>query len=234
MNELEKLKVKIGTCDDKTVYNKCNRYILILEKLEDTLTNESRSDVVDKYHAQFKANKLLVKKIIDVVTLEEKDRCDSHSLGSHLSSMGISNKIIYKTGKEYIAGQILENSNTDFSLPYPIGETYYLTLEKAYFNVINTKLRRNGKNYSWYDNGQKREEYTIIDKKINGKYEEWYENGKKRRECNYVNDKLDGKYEEWHENGKKKIKCVYVDGNVVGKYERWFPDGTKDQYLSHN
>jgi hypothetical protein len=47
--------------DTKYVYKTCGNFIVVLEKLEDTLTNENRSNVSqngdDKLYAKYRANK---------------------------------------------------------------------------------------------------------------------------------------------------------------------------------
>ena len=48
-------------------YKKCGDYIVTMKKLPDTITNESRRNVVDPLYAKFRADKLMV------VSIEHKD-----------------------------------------------------------------------------------------------------------------------------------------------------------------
>src|SRR5437868_2965759 len=54
------------------LYKSCQKdYIVVLKKLDDSKTNESRKDVVDARYAKFRANKLQVVRIYNRVTGEE-------------------------------------------------------------------------------------------------------------------------------------------------------------------
>src|SRR5579871_4620212 len=60
--------------DEKYVYKKCNNlsnrllvWLVVMEKSENTKTNEERKDVVDKNHAKFRADELKVVDIINVI-----------------------------------------------------------------------------------------------------------------------------------------------------------------------
>src|SRR5271170_1795590 len=66
---------EIYTCSDKYVYKSCfnlpdeieiREWLVVLEKLDDTITNETRSNAVDKQHAKFRADKLKVIKIVNM------------------------------------------------------------------------------------------------------------------------------------------------------------------------
>jgi hypothetical protein len=53
--------------DEKYVYKTCGDFVVVLEKLEDTITNENRTNISqlgdNKLYAKYRANKLLVKKL---------------------------------------------------------------------------------------------------------------------------------------------------------------------------
>ena len=51
--------------DPKYVFKSCGNYIVVLQKLLDTITNESRSDVSNAMYANYRANKLRVILIIN-------------------------------------------------------------------------------------------------------------------------------------------------------------------------
>jgi len=52
-------------CDSTYVFKSCGNYLVVLEKLPDTITNESRSDISDHMHAKYRANKLRVILIVN-------------------------------------------------------------------------------------------------------------------------------------------------------------------------
>ena len=64
--------------DKKYVYKICGDYIVVLEKLPDTITNENRSNISqiddNKLYAKYRANKLLVKQIINKYDLTECEK----------------------------------------------------------------------------------------------------------------------------------------------------------------
>jgi len=193
------------------VFKICKNSIVVLKKLEDTITNESRSDVVDKNYAKFRGNKFYVEKIINLTTLEEMKED--------------TNWIHFKKNITYVSGTTVEELGFESKLDQVCaqGIHYFLTLEPAYYYYMVFPLHGTCK--EWHDNGQKAKEYNRKNRMFDGKYEEWYRNGQKAKECNYVNDILDGKYEAWHENGQQKKLCNYVDGMLDGNYKQWYNNG---------
>lgn len=53
---------------DPTAYTNYDKYLIVLEKLPDTLTNEGRQNVYSMNRARFRADKLFVHKIINIDT----------------------------------------------------------------------------------------------------------------------------------------------------------------------
>lgn len=79
----------------------------------------------------------------------------------------------------------------------------------------------NGRQVKYYENGQKKLEYTLVDDKKHGLYQRWYESGQKEKECSYVNGKKVGICQEWHPSGDLYLQCSYMDGQLEGLYEMW-------------
>lgn len=67
------------------VYKLCEQYLIVLEKVHDTVTNENRKNVrsVNTNRARFRANKLLVRQIIDVKTGKMIDSFTNMVWNSH-------------------------------------------------------------------------------------------------------------------------------------------------------
>ena len=63
--------------------------------------------------------------------------------------------------------------------------------------------------------GRKLWEIEIVNGKWHGKVLMWWENGQKKAEYTSKNGKRHGPYREWRENGAKKEESVYRDGFVV-------------------
>lgn len=106
------------------VFKSCKNYIVYLQKLYDTITNETRHKVYDKQHAKFRGNKFLVVKIIHKVDNTEIDEC---------ANTFYENKII-----KYIKNKIIEEKNYDYNKEIIDSEGihYFLTEKTAkYFEI---------------------------------------------------------------------------------------------------
>ena len=78
---------------------------------------------------------------------------------------------------------------------------------------------------SWYDNGQKKDEFTWKDGKVDGTWKWYWSNGTKMKEGNWKDSKLDGLWTEWDENGQKKEEVIFKDGEMISG-KKWNKDGT--------
>jgi hypothetical protein len=138
----------VATCSEYTNINKyvfisCRNYIIVLEKLHDTITNESKlSDISNPLYAKYRANKLRVILIInkfepfDVITEIQEDSI-----------------MKYETDK------IVEVDDYDMDLDqvFTTGIHYFNTIEQAfYWKIIDFNPTYTGKYMCWYHNGNKR------------------------------------------------------------------------------
>ena len=152
--------------DSDTCYTCCGDYIVTMKKLPDTVTNESRKDVVDPLHAKFRANKLLVVSIKHLITGKKIDRIQNMSYQNK--------KIWYEASKEVIEPDLDK-----------VGINYFRSREAAFYwqnDQIKDGLMR-----AWHDNGQIDEECPIVNGKVHGLYRSWYESGQKRNETMFIN-----------------------------------------------
>ena len=76
-------------------------------------------------------------------------------------------------------------------------------VRKSEGNYKDDKLASSTK-YTYFENGQIKEEGNYKDGKKDGKWTEWHKNGQKSEERNYKDGKADGKWTYWHENGQIK------------------------------
>lgn len=197
-----KNKYKDYINDPDCVYKSCDKvYIVVLKKLTDTNTNESR-DVADINYAKFRADKLLVVNIIAKFDISQKidKTCNS----------------VYKnTRVEYKIGEIVSVNNfeTNLSVVCAPGIHYFKTIEPAFYYEID---ENNIDTYcSWYDTGAKRSERkceTIDDQCRKYTITLFFENGHKESECTYENEKVIAKF-IFHCDGYK----FNVDG-ICAKY----------------
>ena len=87
--------------------------------------------------------------------------------------------------------------------------------------------------YSYYKNGQKKEEVNWKGDKKEGKLTSWFENGQKRQERNYNHDKTDGKFFKWDENGQIRLEGNYTEGNLASETQySYYENGQKKEVKS--
>jgi len=104
--------------------------------------------------------------------------------------------------------------------------TWFAGLKQMmYRTCYDLDHKEHGIKTRWYENGQKREEWSYEHGMLHGPHLVWYENGQKKFEEHYNEGKKEGKSTEWHENGKKYFERYYKDGKLHGKESAWKEDG---------
>jgi antitoxin component YwqK of YwqJK toxin-antitoxin module len=186
-------------------------WIVILKKLEDTKTNESRVDVKNSIYAKFRANKLFVVDIIHKLT--------DQTTNEITNSVYTYRKITYKKG------EIVEIYDFDTNLNdiCSSGIHYFQKADAAFYYEL--PVNYTGLYKEWYDNGQLEIECAYKNGILNGTYQLWYGNGQLEMECTYKDGKKDGLRRKLYENGQLKVECTYKDGKYDGLYKEWFPNG---------
>jgi antitoxin component YwqK of YwqJK toxin-antitoxin module len=81
--------------------------------------------------------------------------------------------------------------------------------------------------YSWFENGQRKEELNYKNGKKDGVNTQWYENGKKKSEGTWKDGKEDGLVTNWYENGQKSVEFTFKDGERDGLVTNWYENGQK-------
>jgi antitoxin component YwqK of YwqJK toxin-antitoxin module len=162
--------------DKKYVYKTCGNYIVVLEKLPDTITNENRFNVSEngdnKLYAKYRANKLLVKKIIHKYHLTNCEKVMSNRC----------HKIEYKINETVYPDKFDDNLETVCSS----GIHYFLNLKPAFYYNLEIRFM-NGEYLSWYDSGELFEKCNYIDGKKIGEYLKWHQNGEIYIKHHYIN-----------------------------------------------
>jgi hypothetical protein len=114
------------------VYKSCAEYVVILERLLDTITNENRNTISNeqfKPFAKYRGNKFLVKDIFH--------KFDSTNKVSSISSSNFEKKLEYKIGKIIIP----DNFDTNLENICSNGIHYFLKLECAfYYSLKKSKM----------------------------------------------------------------------------------------------
>ena len=85
-----------------------------------------------------------------------------------------------------------------------------------------TLIDKDGLYTEWYENGNKKLEYTYNDGKMDGLRTFWYEDGQKRWLSSYKDGERDGLWTEWYQNGKKRCVGSYKDGERDGLWTWWW------------
>jgi len=211
MNNLEKIKKKyekyIGPnyvykkCIDFLAKNLSMKWLVILEKIKGTKTNEGRFRVVNRAYAKFRADKLRVIKIINVN--------NPNLTKKYIVNIFNDIKIRYKVGKITYPNKYDENIDVICSS----GIHYFNTIDPAYFYIENP-VNHTGYVYEWKDNGEIRYEGLTLKGIMNGKWTFWHSHGIKSSEGEYLKGQKNGIWICWYENGKRKAKETYIMGNL--------------------
>lgn len=145
-NNLEEIKerCKLYIHDPTYVYKSCGECIVVLKKLDTTITNEDRIDVANHKFASFRANELMTVFIIHKYDLNREIK--------HIKNTTYKLKnIVYEIGTISIS----ENYEFDKNKVYAAGLHYYVSIDPAYyFDMWNTKLYT-GQYLEWFSCGNK-------------------------------------------------------------------------------
>uniref|UniRef100_A0A6C0ECD2 Uncharacterized protein n=1 Tax=viral metagenome TaxID=1070528 RepID=A0A6C0ECD2_9ZZZZ len=163
--------------DNTFVYKSCQKYVIILQKLHDTVTNENRTMVKDSNYAIFCANKLLVVEIFNKLVPYETI--------NKISNKSFLNNMTYEKGK-IIEVKKFDHWKTEYNMSYvdKYGINYYNTLEPAYYHKLN-KYIDNVQIKNWYTTTGTIAETITYENGTMINYESWDTNGAKITEASY-------------------------------------------------
>jgi antitoxin component YwqK of YwqJK toxin-antitoxin module len=178
--------------DPKYVYKSCGNYIVVLEKLIDTITNELRTNIIDPKYAKYRANKLKTILIIN--------KFDTSNV-----IMEIQNSCHEEKKVVYITDEIIEIDDYDYDLNkvWSTGIHYFKTIEQSFFwELLKFNPTYTGKCIEWHEGGNKCEEGEYKEGIPEGKWIKWHTNGNKREEGEYKEGIKKGEWIRWYEYGK--------------------------------
>lgn len=208
--------------DESYVYKLCknsdeNNWLIVLQKLQDTITNEDRKNVINSDFAKHRANKL---KVIEITNINDAS-IKRTSIVNKFSLNNITKTLVYSVGEIVESDSFDENHDEIYSN----GIHYFKTLAGAYF------YRFTPKNYSglwleWFNNGEKYSEGFYLNGERTGNWIYWHRNGQKLEEGTYVNGDRFGHWNSWYSTGKRESSGKYVDGKHSGVWVYW---NSKDQ-----
>lgn len=186
LHELQKLCKKyidddsylFKICHDITnsLENKGRKWLVIMQKLKDTKTNEKRDDIKDIKYAKCRANKL---KVIGIIDIDNPNVTSSCIVNEYIDNF--SSNIERKLKTTYTVNEIVEPDkyDEDINNVCSSGIHYFKTLERAYY----------------YKDANKNHKYT-------GYWADWGDSGNKILEGAYANGKKIGEWRFWCNNEK--------------------------------
>ena len=187
--------------DRSYVFKSCSRdWIVVLQKLADTITNESRS-VVDADCAKFRADKL---QVVDII-----HKFDQTTRDSICNSVYEHKQIVYKKG-EIIE---VEDFNKKLNEVCTTGIHYYKTMKVAFY--LELEIVRDGEWSCWYRTGQVKSNGSYKDGKEEGEWEYWYSNGQLESKGKYKNGNREGEWIYLRKIGIIASKVIYKNGFVI-------------------
>jgi Family of unknown function (DUF5758) len=188
------------------VYKSSKPYIITMEKLPDTITNEGRK-VTDKRHAWFRADKLRVTDITNKFDGTKKDSVEN--------TIYKKKSIIYKVGE--IVG--VDDFDTDMDKIDTTGIHYFCSREVAFFFEQPYTTRNNFS--SWYDDGQPQIRVRYPETDGLGEFVWWHENGRVHIITSYLNGEQTGAFMSWDENGRLEESGLILDGKIIGTWAKY-------------
>ena len=196
------------------VYKSCYDFIIKMQKLTDTITNEDReifktNPLTDRQKASYKTNKMLVIDIYHKFTGEKKDEI-SESVSKDL-------KYVYKVG------EITESNYGKEEAEFYEWFHYYLEEDRARYNE---PLMADCVNYlngfvKLYDyNGILMDEKNYLNGKLNGECLGYWCDGRIRTRENYLNNEQIGKNIIYLYDGLTMQICDYDDDRSIKIYKK--------------
>jgi antitoxin component YwqK of YwqJK toxin-antitoxin module len=190
--------------DPQYVYTIAQKHwIVILQKNDDTITNENRDGVLDKTYATNKGNYFIVKKIFNKITGETTNCIDG---STHHDT------IFYTVDK-------MVSTELTFII------TYYNVIQRAYF-LYDIPLFTGTRIY-WHNNGLFMAYVDYVDGIKNGTYMRWYINGNIYMEGQYTNGIKTGDWKSYYLNGQMSSRGSFSDGIRTGEWEQWNNEGNE-------
>lgn len=140
------------SCRDVLSKDLSRKWLVIMKKLKDTQTNETRSEVINENYAEYRANKLKVVKIINTRNPRLTKKFIVNKFTSIRELKYEENKIVHPDAFDNNLNEVCSNG------------IYYFKLMDAAYYYSDIPRNYTGEWYKWYDDGSK-EEYCVY---VNG------------------------------------------------------------------
>lgn len=120
---------------------------------------------------------------------------------------------------------IVSVTTTEINCSKGIRRRYFIGTDKICKILNCIDLRNEGPTTTYYQNGAKKMEVSIIDKKLHGPAIEYYDCGSIKSKYSYFEGKTNGPFEEYYEDGKVKILCTTKNGIAEGIVRHFYRNG---------
>jgi antitoxin component YwqK of YwqJK toxin-antitoxin module len=108
-----------------------------------------------------------------------------------------------------------------------------LVLAGLTLSMIACTDHMNGTKTSYYPNGQKKSDVTLVHGQAHGLVSGWYETGQVKSQVNHVNGQLQGLNNAWYENGQKSFEGNFDKGRPDGLQTKWYENGQRESELNY-
>jgi antitoxin component YwqK of YwqJK toxin-antitoxin module len=193
------------TYDPDCVYKSLNYqnkiYMIILQKLPDTKTNELRNMIANQEFAKFRASHLKVLKIFNIEIPEiEYDSC-INSTRKNLDYK--KNEIVYP-----------DEFDNDLNRVCTTGIHYFKSIDAAFYYMIPENYT--GTHYEYDDYGRRVSETHYINGIMDGKIVTWFTGTEQiRMKGQYFKGEPEGIWNYYTSQGKQDSMEKYVNGRKV-------------------
>jgi hypothetical protein len=132
--------------NDGFVFKSCGNYIVILQKLSNTKTNETRSVIHNRRYAKCRGDMF---RVVDIVY--KFDPCNATKNLISVQNTSFAKKITYEVDKIVSADRFDNKLDTIYSH----GIHYFCSYKAAFFFEFDKWIPYDytGKHYAWYDDG---------------------------------------------------------------------------------
>jgi len=105
--------------------------------------------------------------------------------------------------------------NEQVSRELVIAKKYYPNKQLMEYREFRNDMK-NGKQISYWDNGNKRFEFIAVNDAYEGELKEWDYNGNLFHLAHYKNGQEEGAQKLWYDNGKIRANYVILNGKRYG------------------
>jgi antitoxin component YwqK of YwqJK toxin-antitoxin module len=96
-----------------------------------------------------------------------------------------------------------------------VSKKYYPNMQLMEYREFRNNMK-NGKQIAYWENGNKRFEFTAIDDTYEGELKEWDYDGNMFHLAHYKNGVEEGEQKMWYQNGKIRANYVIIKGRRFG------------------